>query len=192
MIKATVMAVALLGLTRLQPASDNFLINGDAARGTQGWKIEGVATVETFLGVPCFAVRDRAAFTQEVLLPDDSEGKYVALVAKGQSDRINTDESITGSPYLYALVATPDRVRYLAYWQGQHMRGTPTYSTEWVPMWGVFKIPKGARYVFVQLQQAERKGSPQDGSVARFADVRFHIFATEDEALTFVRNYRNK
>jgi hypothetical protein len=190
MFKAAGIFTVLVALAVPQSGTGNLLVNGDARRGAEGWKPQGVATVETYLGVPCFAIRDRASFSQEVVLTDSAAGKYAALVGKGQSDRINLDGSITGLPYLYALVGSEDRIRYLAYWQGQNMRARPTYATEWVPMSGVFKIPKGARYLHVQLGQAERKDLPQDGSVARFSDIRLHIFPTEEEARSFIKKYQ--
>lgn len=71
------------------------------------------------------------------------------------------------------------------------MLARPEYSTEWVPMSGVFQIPKGARFIYVQLNQAERKDSPQDGSAARFPDVQFHLFETEAEAKAFVKQHQH-
>ena len=55
-------------------------------------------------GMTCFAVRSAGSFQQEVSLPADAVGKYVALVGKGQADRVNADGSITGLPYLYGMV----------------------------------------------------------------------------------------
>jgi hypothetical protein len=187
MVKAAGVFAVLVACAAPQSATGNLLVNGDARRGVDGWKSRGLATVETFLGVPSFTVRYQGAFSQEVALTDRAVGTFAVLLAKGQSDRVNTDGSITGLPYLYATVGTEDRKRILAYWQGQHMLARPEYSTEWVPMSGVFQIPKGARFIYVQLNQAQRKDSPQDGSAARFAEVQFHLFETEAEAKAFAQ-----
>jgi hypothetical protein len=189
-IKAAGILTVLVAIAAPQSATEN-LINGDARRGAQGWTSYGDATIETFQGVPSFTVRQAASFSQEVMLVDRAAGMYaaMAMVGQGQSDRINSDGSITDLPYLYATIAREDRKRFLAYWQGQNMLARPASSTQWVPMSGVFRIPEGARYVYVLLGQAERKGSPHDGSAARFADVRLHLFPSEGEARAFVDRY---
>jgi hypothetical protein len=190
MVKAAGVFAVLVACAAPQSATGNLLVNGDARRGVDGWKPRGMATVETFLGVPSFTVRYQGAFFQEIALTDRAVGTFAVLLAKGQSDRVNADASITGLPYLYATVGTEDRKRIIAYWQGQDMLARPEYSTEWVPMSGVFQIPKDARFIYVQLKQAERKDSPQDGSAARFADVQFHLFETEAEAKAFVKQHQ--
>jgi hypothetical protein len=62
--------------------------------------------------------------------------RVCALVGRGQSERINPDGAITGLPSLHATVATADRKRFLAYWQGQSMLGRLEYLTQWVKMSG--------------------------------------------------------
>jgi hypothetical protein len=69
------------------------------------------------------------------------------------------------------------------------MLARPQQPTDWVKMWGVFRVPEGAAYISVQLNQAERKDSGQDGSAARFADVEMHLFSTEAAARKFVNEY---
>ena len=170
------------------------LTNGDARQGSAGWKANGtgpgVATTEIIGGVPSFTVRSPGSFAQVVELPPSAAGWYAAVVGRGQSDRVNGKDSITGLPYLYGMVMAPDRTRFLAYWQGQQMLARPDSPAEWVAMSGVFRVPQGAAAVSVQLQQAERRGDPQDGSAARFADVRMALFPTEDAARAYIAAYR--
>ena len=128
-----------------------------------------------------------------------SGGNLRGIAGLGQSDRVNTDGSITGMPYLYASVWAGDTKRVLAYWQGANslmkpqvapaMLARPESPTDWVKMYGLFEVPKGAALIRVQLSQGNRRGSPPDGSVARFRDVRLHLFPTEREARTFVNRY---
>jgi hypothetical protein len=115
---------------------------------------------------------------------------FAAFVGKGEADRVNADGSITGLPHLYGLVAAADRTHFLAYWQGQKLLAQPQQPGQWVTMSGVFSVPYGAASVWIQLSQAERKGSPQDGSAARFSDVRLVLFPTEDAARAFVEQYK--
>jgi hypothetical protein len=183
----------LLMLGFLQPATANLLTNGDARQGIAGWKaggaVQGGATTEIIAGVPCFTVRSPGSFQQVVELPPSSAGQYAGVVARGQAERVNAEGSITGLPALYGMVLSADRKRYLDYWQGQRMLARPAYSGEWVVMSGVFRVPEGAAAVAVQLKQAERKGDPQDGAAARFADVRMVLFAAEAAARAYIAGY---
>jgi len=185
-----ILIATLVAIGVPRPSGGNLLVNGDARRGLEGWKASGVATVEEVGGIPAFTVRSHGSLRQEVELPADAAGRYAVLAGRGQSERINADGAITGLPYLYATVGTADRRRIIAYWQGQSMLGRPDQPGDWVRMWGVFKIGEGARYVSVQLNQAERRDVPQDGSAARFADVQFHLFPTETAARAFAQQYR--
>jgi hypothetical protein len=175
--------------------SGNLVVNGDARAGTSGWHTTGggVATVEEFLGVPCFVVRNQGSFQQIIPMPPGAAGKYAALVARGQSERINgLDGSITGLPYLYAMPATEPPSRFLGHWQGQQLLARPKDPGEWVVMSGIFLVPEGTRNLLLDLNQAERKDSPQDGSAARFADVQVRLFATEAAARVFVGEYSRR
>ena len=173
--------------------SGNLVVNGDARAGTNGWRSRGVASVEEFLGVQCFVVRNSGSFQQLIRMPGNAGGKYAALVARGESERINgLDGSITGLPYLYAMPATEPPTRFLGHWQGQQMRGSPTDPSEWVVMSGIFLVPEGTMNLVLDLSQAERKDSPQDGSAARFADVQVRLFDTEAGARAFVREYSRR
>ena len=184
----------LVMLTFLQTGPTNLLTNGDARQGSAGWTTEvivhGFAKTEIIGGVPCFTVRSPGSFRQVVALPPSAAGRYAAIVGRGQAERVNADGSITGLPYLYGMVIAADRIHFLAYWQGQQMLARPTYPGEWVAMSGVFRVPQGAAAISVQLRQAERKDDRQDGSAARFADVRMVLFPSEDAARAYVTAYR--
>jgi hypothetical protein len=53
---------ALLALAAPSQFENNLLVNGDARRDAEGWKAYGLATVERFLGEPCFSVRYKGSF----------------------------------------------------------------------------------------------------------------------------------
>ncbi len=57
---------------------------------------------------------------------------------------------------------------------------------EWVQLSGIFKVPEGANTIRFLLRQAERKGVPHNGSAARFDDLGLYLFATKEEAESFV------
>jgi hypothetical protein len=186
MSRAMLLLAALVAVAAPQRGSGNLVVNGTAREGARGWQTEGAATIEEYEGVPCFVLRNKGSFAQEIPLGPEAAAMYAVLVGRGQSDRINADRSITGLPYLYALVRAVDRRRFVAYWQGQSMRARPADSRQWVSMWGIFQVPEGAASILLQLNQAEAAGSPQDGSAARFADVQMHVFPTERAARRFV------
>ena len=70
------------------------------------------------------------------------------------------------------------------------MLGKPQRAEQWVKMSGVFSVPYGAASVSIQLNQATRKDSPQNGSAARFMDVRMQLFPTEEAARAVVAQYQ--
>jgi hypothetical protein len=193
MMNPSIVVLVLLAFLQTGPA--NILTNGDARQGNAGWKtegiVQGVARTETIADVSCFTVRSPGSFVQDVVLAPSAVGWYAAIVGRGQAERLNADGSITGLPYLYGMVITADRKHFLGYWQGQQMLARPTYPGEWVAMSGVFRVPQGAAAISVQLKQAERKDSPQDGSAARFADVRMVLFPSEEAARAYVAAYRS-
>ena len=189
MVKPVVWICLAVGLA-LQTPGANMLVNGDAAGGMGGWITNGNVKIERIGGVTCFAIRSKGSFQQEVRLPPGSIGMYAAVVGRGESDRVNEDGSITGLPYLYGTVVAADRRRFLAYWQGQQMLARPRKPGEWVTMSGIFSVPYGAEWVSIQLRQAERKDLPQNGSAARFSDVRLVLFPTEAAARAYVDEYK--
>ena len=174
-----------------QPQMDNLLVNATASEGVRAWRVEGSARTEELDGVTCFTLRNGGAFTQEVELPAGSAGRFAVLLGRGRSERIGADGTITGLPYLYALVIAADRGRILDYWQGQNMLARPTRPDEWARMSGVYKVPEGASYLSVQLRQAEASGAPHDGSAARFSAVRLYLFSSEGAARAYAEHFQH-
>jgi hypothetical protein len=179
-----------LGIITQPPV--NLLHNPSASLSFDGWRADGDAQVEQIEGNPIFVVRNHGSFHQLVVLPGDSAGKFVVFLGLGSSERINSDGTITGLPYLYGLMANADGTRFLAHLQGQGMRATPVEPNTWVKMWGVFRIPSGTAQVWFSLNQAERSGVPQNGSAARFDDLGFYLFSAEDDAKAFVAAWLRK
>lgn len=174
-------------------AQDNLLKNPTADSGFEDWKINGYALVErTPDGNSFFVVRDKGSFTQDVELTDKSVGKYILLIGRGSSERVNDDGAITGLPYLYGYLinsTTPTGGRINTYLTGQKLRGDVRNNNNWVIMYGVFQVPTGTVNARIFLNQAERRGVPQNGSAARFDDVGLYLFETEKDALDFAKKY---
>ena len=167
---------------------ENLLDNPAADHSGRGWLAIGDARIEACDGNPCFVVRNKGSFHQTVLLPLDAAGKYLVMIGAGSSERINTDRAITGLPYLYGMVAIADGSRYLSYLQG--MLAETRTPNAWVTMAGVFPVPNGAARVSFQLNQAERRGVPQNGSAAKFDDLGCYLFPTDAAARAFVAGWR--
>jgi hypothetical protein len=173
--------------------SNNLLQNPNADDGANHWRAFGDAAVEESPeSGPHFRVRNMGYFLQDVTLPDGAAGKYALLIGRVSSERINADGAITGLPYLYGYMmkgANQGGGRILSYLQGQQMSCVARKENEWVSAWGIFQVPDGTSAIRFFLEQAERKGVPQNGSAARFDDLGLFLFDTEKEANAFVKSY---
>lgn len=181
-----------LATTAADAQTDNLLQNPNADLEGQHWRAFGQASIEEVGGNRRFVVRNGGYFVQDAVLPEGAAGQYAVLVGSGSSERINSDGAITGLPHLSGYMLAPGRPDgglVLAYLQGQRMRCTATFVGEWVKMWGVFKVPEGTRSVRFFLNQASRRGVPQNGSAARFDDLGLYLFPTEAEAESFAHSY---
>lgn len=178
--------VTLFVLTGFANAQTNLLQNPNAELRSQFWQTYGQATVESCIGIdPCFVVRNHGYFIQDVAVPADAAGGYALFVGRGSSERVNADGAITGLPYLYGYMMDETKKRVLAYLQGQNMLLFDVKKDEWRTLCGVFPVPQGTGTIRFFLDQAERKGVPQNGSAARFDDVGLYLFSTESDARAF-------
>jgi hypothetical protein len=172
--------------------SKNLLQNPNAELGTQYWRPMRQAVEMTTGGNTCFVVRNKGYFYQDVSLPADAIGQYAVLIGRGSSERINDDGAITGLPYLYGYMmdqVTPKGGHILEYLQGQQMLSSAKSKDEWVDMWGIFRVPEGTKTIRFFLNQAERRGVPQNNSAARFDNVGLYLFSTKEDAQAFVNGY---
>lgn len=174
-------------------AQDNLLKNPTADLGGEHWKSEQNAAVEeTSDGNRIFVVRNQGSFRQTVELPEKSDGKYILLIGRGASERVNADSAITGLPYLYGYLLNsdrPDGKQINTYLTEQKLLGRAQNENEWVVMYGVFQVPKETVAARIFLNQAERRGVPQNGSAALFDEIGLYLFDTEKEALGFAKRY---
>jgi hypothetical protein len=178
--------------------SNNLLRNPAADEAVSYWQAVGDAFVEQLPAKGFhFRVRNKGSFRQDVLLPEGAQGKYVLLIGRVASERINPDDTITGLPYLYGYMMTGTNprardTRILSYLQGQQMLCSAKEVGEWVTAWGIFPVAPGTGVLSFFLNQAERKDVPQNGSVARFDDLGLYVFDTEVEANAFVKTYQEQ
>ncbi len=169
----------------------NLLLNPKADEDTKYWRMSGDAKIEqTSSGEVFFVVRNSGSFGQEVELDADAVGKFALFLGRASSERINRDGSITGLPYIYGYMIGTTDGRILSYLQGQRMRLDGRSENDWGPVWGIFPIPPDTRRIVFFLNQAQRRGSPQNGSAARFDDLGLYLFPTEKEARAFVPNIK--
>jgi hypothetical protein len=192
LVLLTTLAGSLIRQATPASAPANLLDNPDAILSQSRWLAFGDAKIGLCGGDPCFVVRNHGTFQQVVTLPADSVGKFLVLIGSGSSERINPDGAITGLPYLYALVEAADGRRILAYLQGQQLLGRATDANAWVTMSGVFALPEGAARVVFDLNQAERRDVPQNGSAARFDHLGLYLFASESEARAFIEHWKGR
>lgn len=188
LVRLVVLSLTIIANATLISGQTNLLKNPNADLQSQFWRAYGQATVETCAtGNPCFVVRNGGYFLQDVALPDGAVGQYALFNGRGASERINSDGAITGLPYLYGYMMLADpHGRILDYLQGQNMLANPSRENEWVTMSGIFRVPDGTKTIRFFLNQALRNGVPHNGSAARFDDVGLYLFATEQDAHSFV------
>jgi hypothetical protein len=170
-------------------SGENLLENPDADGGAADWIASFDARVDSCGTSPCFVLRYQGRFSQTVMLPSDAAGKFLVVMSAAASERINPDGAITGLPSLYGTFSRSERI--LGYLQGPDTLGRPQSPDQWVALSGVFRVPEGATRLSVQISLAERRGTPHNGSAARFDDLGAYLFASEEEARTFVATRRD-
>ena len=193
-----IVSLLTLSLAVFQFVPLNILENGDARGGESSWtKHEqrpdgmGRATVESCETGPCFVVRNAAHWAQFPRLPEDSVGKFLLVVARGSSERVwPNHNNITGVPYLQVAFAKASRTRYI-YVDNRDdaYRGSASRPNQWVTMSSIKRIPPEAAFLWLQLGQGTRKGTPHNGSAARFMDVEARVFDTEEAARAYIAQY---
>ena len=163
----------------------NLLQNPDGSAGAVGWLRAGDAAMggADYDGV--FVVRNGGSLQQRVDLPPGSAGKFLVVLGRASSERVNADGSITGRPYLSGMIHAGTGPQVLAYLQGESMRLRTDEVNRWGAVSGVFPIAEGAGSVSIKMGQGERVGDPQNGSAARFDDLGLFVLATEAEARAF-------
>jgi hypothetical protein len=170
----------------------NLLLNPDASDPSAHWKANRDAEVRDSSGESIFVVRNGGYFYQDVKLPTNSDGKYALLIGKASAQRINPDNSITDSPYIFGYMIydyKPAGSKINTYLQGQRMLLQGTSKDEWSNLYGVFKVATGTEVVRFFLNQASRRGDPHDGSEARFDNLGLYLFDAESEAIRFAESY---
>jgi hypothetical protein len=177
-------------LVNAQPT--NLIKNPFADDVSNHWFFSDNTVIEEIDGNPCFVMR--YGFVQSVEIPEDAIGKYVLLTGVVSSERINVDGSITGLPYLYGYMMDGYNNEafngssihsYLAVPSSLHYKSAKA-ENKWVAIWNIYLVQKNTKYILFSLQQAERRGDPQNGSAARFDDLGLYLFSSGYEARAFV------
>ena len=193
----TILLLTILSLAASQLPPPNLVENGDARAGEAHWAKSRShkplpaedakdASIEVCDGSPCFVLRNSAGWNQLIRLREDASGKYVLIVARGSSERIPENGSITGRPYLWARLigVEPFQKGVL-----QGMALQPKASHAWGTMSGIFRVPPGVEGIHLMVAQALGAGTPQNGSAARVKDIEVRLFETYDAAVTYLRLY---
>jgi hypothetical protein len=175
----------------------NLVENGDARGGEPPWTRSRShkslpredakdASIEVCDGVPCFVLRNSGGWNQHIRFLEDPTGKHLLIIARGSSERIPENGSITGRPYLWARLigVEPFQKGVL-----QGMALQPKAPNAWGTMSGIFRVPPGAVAIHLMLGQAMGAGTPQNGSAARVKDVEVRLFETHEAAVAYLQLY---
>ena len=183
-LRNSLLALIILGVwTPASGQSVNLLKNPGGDEGSEHWRAFKDAKVEQCpTGGRCFVLRGGGYFAQDVAIPKDAVDQYALLIGRAYSDTTNVLPSLYG----YMMNSgDPSGGRIYAYLDGQQMTGPADSSTNWVQLWGFFRIKPGTRRVSFFLQQ-HMKGGGYDGAVTRFDDLRLYIVPTEQWARSLV------
>ena len=196
-MRGLIFAAVLSASFLQQPPPYSIVENGDARSGDASWQTsvrpEMKGTIETCEDGPCFVVRNGASWRQFARLPDASVGKYLLVIARGASERVWNDGNITGLAYVHVSFAIADRKRfiYVNTPERTHMAWSPRPNA-WETIYKVVRIPEDAVYLSLQLAQGARKGTPHNGSAARFMRVEARVFDNEEAARSYVTVYNSR
>ncbi len=186
----------IVGLWLLCPAAlaqENLLSNPSADSGDQAWLAIDDAKIESVKENFYFVVRNKGSFWQKISVPQREAGKYMLLIARGATERINADGSTAGMPCLIGSLMSYDGPmgsgRINTFMNYPTLRLNPKAAGEWGVMYGIARIPKRTVDASVFLKQADSDEVRQTSPAARFDDVGFYIFNTAKEALKFVKHY---
>ena len=168
-------------------AQENLLKYPSAESDDKSWKTYGDAKIGEFDGNKAFVIRNGGYFLQDVILPEQSAGKYTLLIGKGMSERIFSDDDITDHPYLYGYLMNEGKI--YTYLQGQNTLWKSNVKNQWQCLWGIYQISEESDKVRFFLNQALRRGTERDGSAARFDNVGLYVFEKKAEADNFVMNF---
>jgi len=184
------LSAMIIATVQLANAQTNLLQNPAADLQSESWRSYQKATVEPCApNNPCFVLRNGGYFLQDISIPADGVGQYALLIARGSTERVNRDGSITGLPYLYGYMMDgddPGGGKIIEYLQGQELSARNVAANEWRTLSGIFQVPDGTKSIRVFLKQALAKDSPHDGSATRFDDVGVYLFKTKQEAQSFL------
>ena len=193
----TLLMILLAAMAATQLPPPNLVENGDARAGAVHWTpsrgheplaSDGAsdASVGTCDNGPCFVLRNGAGWNQVIRFRDDPAGRVLLILARGATERIPENGSITGRPYLWA------RLRGVEPQQGGVLQGMalrPSAPNAWGTLHGIFPVPRGAYGLHLMLGQAEGGGTPQNGSAAWIRDVEVRLFESREAAAAYVQFY---
>ena len=139
MVSKLTILIFLLISTFTVHSQTNLLLNPNADSDSKHWRTSGKVTIEEFDGNAVFVVRSdvdvKSQLVQEVDLTETDIGKYALFIGRGSSERINSDGSITGLPYLYGYMIgskNNNGSTIIEPLQGQRMLARPGAANEWL------------------------------------------------------------
>lgn len=179
-LKCALSASALLLLLACAASAQttNLLQNPDATEDSQHWRAFKDAKVEGDGGERAFVLRGGGYFVQDVSVPKGSAGHYAVLTGSGRN-----------APCLHGYMMNagdPSGGVIYAYLGGQKMCGAGASPSEWIRLWGIFRVPEGTERLRFFLQQGAARVDAQDGAATRFRGLGLYVFPTEVEARSFV------
>ncbi len=183
----------LLAVGSASAQSANLLKDPTGAEGLQAWRVFGNASVSDCPGDgKCFSIHQDGYILQDINIPESSVGTFAVLIGFASIEDTNPEGSL-GHPYLYGYMMNPGEPRggtIFSYLTGQEMANRPSASGEWVKQYGVFKVPDKTGRIRMFLRSGCPKTQTASNCVSRFRGPGVFLFATEEEAKTFIGSYQ--
>lgn len=167
----------------------NYVNAPNASAVSPYWVTEGETAIETDdRDNPLFVLRYGGMFHQDVTIGDAS-GRFLLIISWAASERANPGDDQTGYPYLYGYwLNKNDPQKIEGYLKGESMLLKSTIADEWGLIYGIFPVPDNCTAIRLFMHQADGS-QPQNGSAVRFDEPGVFLFAKQEEAIQFMRNY---
>jgi len=147
-----------------------------------GWTFQGDASAERTR----FLIRNGGRAMQDIVLPQNSTGKYLLIFGWLSSEGIDAAGATTGQPTLSGYLMAPTGGEINIYLQGAELRYLPRTPNTRAPAYGIFQVVPNSGRVRLFLGQAQTRGASLAGSAARFEDLGLYLFDSGEEARLYL------
>jgi len=170
----------------------NWVYNHNAENETKGWGANGSVKVQESVDKNhYFLIQNGDHIMQHVFLAEPTP-PYALFVGRATINKIKEDmPKKSGLPVISVLIENKGGKKQN--WASMHGMSASyfakIYDNNWVPMWGIWKMPDSAIKLNFKLGQLRYRGEPIGDTEAYFDDVGLYFFNTKEEAKVFLEKH---